>query len=129
MQAPQASHIAWGRLQYAPPRWRREGFSGERPAILCELRRICRYYTPDEGFRGRLMQPFAAAVEHDVICLQFRATPHRQRFGMRRKRHKDEPWRQMQIGHTWGFFFASQHLQMVQLRPGDPGPKLAAGYD
>jgi hypothetical protein len=44
------------------------------------------------------MQPLATAVEHDVTRLHFSAAPHRQRFDTRRKRHKSQPWRQLQVG-------------------------------
>jgi hypothetical protein len=59
--------------------------------------------------------------------LHFCATPHRQRSGIRRKRHKGQPRCELNIAYAWGIFFTSQHLQMVQLCPGKGGLRTCRG--
>ena len=88
VQASQARCEAMGGLQDSPLRWGRKGFSGKGLTKVFELRGVSRDHVPDEGFRRLLMQPLATAVEHDLVCLQFGAAPHRQRSGMRRERHE-----------------------------------------
>ena len=97
---------------------------GESTAMLFELHWVDCYHAPDKGSGRQLMQLLTAAVERDISCLQFHATPHRQRCGIGGECHKREPWCQTHIRHAWGIFLAPQHLQMVQLCPGEPGSEL-----
>jgi hypothetical protein len=45
------------------------------------------------------------------------------------KTSQRRPRCELHIGYTWGIFLTSQHLQMVQLCPGEAGSKLGAGQD
>src|SRR6516165_4272395 len=96
---------------------------------MFELCWVDRYDVPDEGAWRRLMQPLASAVEYDITRLHFCATQHRQRFGLCRKADEGGPRCELQIGYVWGSFLTPQHLQMVQLRPGEAGSKLLLRYD
>src|SRR5690349_18591932 len=112
MQAPQARHIARGGTQGFSFRWRREGPSGEGPAILSEAHRVQRDHVPYEGAGCQLVQPLAAAAEHDVARPQFRPAPYRQWPGLRRKRHERELRPETNISNPWKIFLAPQHLQI-----------------
>src|SRR5262249_40298694 len=67
--------------------------------------------------------------EHDVIRLQCRAAPHRQWPRLRRKRHEGALRRQMEIGCTRKVLLAAQHLEMVQVGPGEAGVEITTARD
>jgi len=55
-------------LQYSPLQRGVDVLSGKSAAIVFELRWVDRYHVPDETSGRRLMQPLAAAVEHNLLC-------------------------------------------------------------
>jgi hypothetical protein len=75
------------------------------------------------------MQPLAATMEHDITRLHFCAAPHGQWSGIRSKRDKGQPRCELQLSYAWGIFLTPQHLQMVELGPGEARSELAAGQD
>src|ERR1700730_656001 len=126
MQAPQARHIARGGTQDFSLRWQRERLSGKSPTIFFELQSVQCYHVPHGGASRCLVPPLAAAVEHDLAWPQFCPAPYRQWLRMCRKRYERElrPW--TDIGNPRKVFLAPQHLQIVQLRPGQAGLELGA---
>jgi hypothetical protein len=75
------------------------------------------------------MKPLAAAVKHDLACLQFRSSPHLQRRGMRRKCHEDKVRHEMHVCGAWRVFLASQYPKIVEVGPGEAGFEFAASHN
>jgi hypothetical protein len=111
MQAPQARGIARGGPQHLSLRQRSKGAAAERSGIMFEPGSVQRHQVPDGGPRRPLVEPLAAAVEHDFPGLQFGTAPYWQRAGARWKGHEDELRWERQLGCPRQVFGPGQHTR------------------